>query len=113
MINLENLQNLSRHNESFVKEILEVYLTNTPKDLEQMGVAVDQQDWQKVRYFAHKLKSSSFTIGFEDGHRQFQHIEHLIKNEEDVSVVPGLFNQSVEMCDACIKAIKIELTRYL
>lgn len=113
MINLDSLKNLSRHNTAFIREILEVYLTNTPKDLEQMGQAVDREDWQVVRYYAHKLKSSSFTIGFEKGHRQFQEIEHIIKNEEDTVVVPTKFNDAVVLCDECIKMVKIELTKYI
>jgi hypothetical protein len=72
LINLDNLKVLSRHNHSFIREILEVYLMNTPKDLLKMRESVDAQDWPVVRYFAHKLKSSSFTIGFIEGHRRFQ-----------------------------------------
>lgn len=113
MINLDNLKNISRHNSAFIREILEVYLTNTPQDLEKMGQAVDQEDWQIVRYFAHKLKSSSFTIGFDNGHRQFQEIEHIIKNDQDKEEVPALFNEAVVSCDECIKAVKIELTKYI
>ena len=81
MINLDNLKSLSKNNHAFIREILEVYLMNTPKDVESMESAVESGDFEMVRYFAHKLKSSSFTIGFNDGFKVFQEIEHDIKNE--------------------------------
>ena len=88
MINLDNLKSLSKDNHAFIREILEVYLMNTPKDVESMEAAVESGDFQMVRYFAHKLKSSSFTIGFNDGFKVFQEIEHDIKNEFGEENIP-------------------------
>ncbi len=113
LINLENLKALSRHNQSFIREILEVYLTNTPKDIEMMRSAVDSEDWSTVRYYAHKLKSSSFTIGFDEGYRKFQEIEHLVKDEGDINEIPPLFSSASTMCEDCIREVKIELTKYI
>lgn len=113
LINLDNLKVLSRHNHSFIREILEVYLMNTPKDLVKMREAVDAGNWQVVRYYAHKLKSSSFTIGFIEGHRRFQQIELVIKNNDDPLGIPALFDQAMDVCDECVTEVKQELTKYL
>lgn len=113
LINLDNLKALSRHNEGFIREILEVYLTNTPKDLAQMKVAVDEKNWQVVRYYAHKLKSSSFTIGFQEGYQQFQQIEAQIKNNEPVDDLDERFENANAICDDCIREVKIELSKYV
>jgi HPt (histidine-containing phosphotransfer) domain-containing protein len=113
LINLDNLKALSRHNEGFIREILEVYLTNTPKDLEQMKDAVSEENWQVVRYYAHKLKSSSFTIGFQEGYKQFQAIESTIKNEESTDDMSERFNAANAICDDCIREVKIELSKYI
>lgn len=113
LINLDNLKVLSRHNHSFIREILEVYLMNTPKDLLKMRESVDAQDWPVVRYFAHKLKSSSFTIGFIEGHRRFQMIEQIIKSEGDMSQIVPMFNEAILLCDECITEVKLELTKYI
>lgn len=112
LINLDNLRVLARNNEAFVQEILGVYLDNTPKDLVNMRNAVEDSDWHLVRYFAHKLKSSSFTIGFIEGHRRFQEIEHRIKNEDDIDGVPALFYEAVDACDRCIIEVKQELAKH-
>ena len=113
MINLDNLKSLSKNNHAFIREILEVYLMNTPKDVESMEAAVESGDFEMVRYFAHKLKSSSFTIGFNDGFKVFQEIEHDIKNEVGEENIPQKFTQAKGLCDDCIRAVKIELTNYM
>ncbi|MFT6183294.1 MAG: HPt (histidine-containing phosphotransfer) domain-containing protein [Flavobacteriales bacterium] len=109
MINLDNLKNLSKHNHAFIREILEVYLMNTPKDVDSMREFVEIGDFKMVHYYAHKLKSSSFTIGFIEGFRIFQKIELCVKDEQKI---PGLFKEAQVLCDSCIKEVKIELTNY-
>ncbi len=113
MINLDNLKSLSKHNHAFIREILEVYLMNTPKDIENMEVSLDSKDYQMVRYFAHKLKSSSFTIGFNEGFRLFQEIEMCVKEDQNEELIPKKFAEVKTLCDACIKEVKIELTNYI
>jgi HPt (histidine-containing phosphotransfer) domain-containing protein len=113
LINLDNLRILARQNESFIREILEVYLANTPKDLDNMAVAVKDRDWKVIRYYAHKLKSSSFTIGFSEGHQKFETIEQMIRNEEYSDVIDQLFAESLTSCDACLVEVSKELTKYV
>lgn len=112
LINLDHLKALSMHNQSFIREILEVYLTNTPEDIERMQEAVDAEDWKVVRYYAHKLKSSSFTIGFQQGYEIFQKIEHQIKNEKPLDPISEWFGDACEVSDQCVKEVKVELTKY-
>lgn len=113
LINLDNLKALSKHNQSFVREILEVYLSNTPKDLEQLSLCVEKDDWPMVRYYAHKLKSSSFTIGFTEGHQMFQRMEKVIKDDEPKDQIPKLNKEIQELCETCMVQVKIELSKYL
>lgn len=78
-----------------------------------MRESVDAQDWQVVRYFAHKLKSSSFTIGFIEGHRRFQLMEQIIKNDGDMNQIAPMFAEAMVVCDDCITEVKLELTKYI
>ena len=113
MINLDNLKSLSKHNHAFIREILEVYLMNTPKDVQNMETSLESGDYQMVRYFAHKLKSSSFTIGFTEGFKVFQEIEMCVKEKTDEQLIPEKFAKAKSLCATCIKEVKIELTNYM
>ena len=110
LINLDNLRSLSRDNEAFLKEILRVYLDNTPVDLAKMRAAVIEENWHVVRYFAHKMKSSSYAIGFVSGHAQFQKIEHAIRDNRNEGV-PDAFAHAVELCTMCMVDVQDELQR--
>jgi HPt (histidine-containing phosphotransfer) domain-containing protein len=109
LIDLQNLMVLSRQNLSFVREILEVYLANTPRDMDALQERVDESDWEQVRYYAHKLKSSSFTIGFDEGYKIYKEMETLIKDEEDTSGMPALMDRAAQLCDQAIVEVKIRM----
>jgi len=113
LIDLKNLKTLSKHNHGFIREILEVYLTNTPLDVDKLVDAVEEENWEEVRYFAHKLKSSSFTLGFEDGYAVFQKIESIIKDHQDVAAIPSLCKEAVALCDEVTVQVKIALSDYV
>ena len=113
LIDLQNLKTLSKHNHSFIREILEVYLTNTPRDLRDLESAVNEERWPDVRYFAHKLKSSSFTLGFDKGYSLFMQIEGIIKDDQSPDPVPALFTDAAALCEKAFIEIKIELTNYV
>jgi HPt (histidine-containing phosphotransfer) domain-containing protein len=77
-----------------------------------MAVAVKDRDWKVIRYYAHKLKSSSFTIGFNDGHQKFQAIEQMIRNEEYNDSIDQLFTDALTACDACVVEVNKELAKH-
>lgn len=106
MINLDNLRVLSKNNPAFIKEILEVYLENAPLDFDKLKDHATREDWTMVRYYAHKLKSSSFTIGFDDGYSAFQSIERIIKNKEEISPIPELISTADRLCQNSFSEVK-------
>lgn len=109
LINLQNLLVLSHQNLSFVREILEVYLANNPKDIDALKKRVDNADWEHVGYYVHKLKSSSLTIGFNEGCKIYQEMESRIKDNDDLSDMPTLMDRAVKLCDQASIEIKIYL----
>lgn len=109
LIDLGKLKDLSRHNHSFIKEILEVFLINTPKDLALLEENFASGDWQMVRYYSHKLKSSSHTIGFVGGHKLFNQIEDIIKDESDTAAIGPLLSDASELLGRALIGVKIEL----
>lgn len=112
MINLDNLKALSKDNPAFIKEILQVYLDNAPVDFNKLKLHASEQDWPHVRYFAHKLKSSSFTIGFDDGFTLFQQMERIIKNEEDTANISTLIEEAETCCKRSFIEVKKELQTF-
>lgn len=111
-LNLENLRLLSRDSDTFIREILKVYLENTPIDLGRMANAVSEENWKVVQYYAHKLKSSAFTIGFLAGHDVFQQIEHRIRNNEIDGSIQVLYDKAKELSNLCMAEAEATLVKF-
>jgi HPt (histidine-containing phosphotransfer) domain-containing protein len=94
-----------------VREIVEVYLINAPKDLAALGKNISAGDWQMVRYFAHKLKSSSHTIGFNEGGVLFQEIEDLCKEEINFEKLPHLYQHANTLCSRALMEVQNEIAQ--
>lgn len=81
--------------------------------MQNLCLHVKEEDWTQVRYYAHKLKSSSFTLGFEKGYKIFVEIEDIIKDGQDTSPIPDMTLKAEELCNLAFIQIKVELTKYV
>ncbi len=111
-LNLDNLRLLSRNSDAFICEILKVYLENTPIDLERMSNAVKEENWKVVQYYAHKLKSSAFTIGFLDGHAVFQQIEQKLRHNEVDDSIGKLYTKAAQLSKLCMTEAEETLVKF-
>lgn len=113
MIDLTHLRILSKGNTSFIQEILEVYLTSAPTDLQLLEQMYADGNLEKVRYLAHKMKSSAFTIGFTEGYTLFQSIESCVKNQENLDQIGPMLVKAKLLCEESFVCVKQELARML
>ena len=113
MINLRHLKTLSKGNTDFISEILQVYLTNAPRDFEELKSSYEARDMDKVCYLAHKLKSSTFTVGFDEGYKIFQEIECILKEGKSREKISALIEKANSACSQSIVEVKIELAKFL
>ena len=63
LLNLSYLQRVSKSDNSFIKDMLEVFLSMTPEALVQMQKGVETQDAQALYRIAHKMRSTYRIIG--------------------------------------------------
>ncbi len=63
LIDLSYLRELSGGSEEFEKEMIELYLNQTPIELEILNKAIEREDFAGVKATAHKLKSSFSLMG--------------------------------------------------
>lgn len=75
MIDLTTIKKIADNNPKIIRQFLEVFAHNTAKDLKKLALAIDNEDARQVGYFVHKLKSTTQSIGFINGHKELQRIE--------------------------------------
>ncbi|MEH2327501.1 MAG: Hpt domain-containing protein [Nostoc sp.] len=60
---LQSLQDMLRGDRVAFVELIECYLTETPRQVEDISTAITTQDTQTLLNTAHQLKSSSASVG--------------------------------------------------
>jgi len=62
-VDLTRLREASMADEEFLREIVDLFLDDTPKQLNALRQAIEAQDSSGVRTGAHRLKGASVNIG--------------------------------------------------
>jgi HPt (histidine-containing phosphotransfer) domain-containing protein len=58
MYSLNKLIEMSNGDEQFVQSIVSTFLTNVPLALSNISEGIEKTDFEKIRFYAHQLKSS-------------------------------------------------------
>ena len=61
--NLSTLKDISGGDKTFEKELIELFIINVPKDINNIQEALLQNDESKMKQLCHKLKSSVLIFG--------------------------------------------------
>ena len=67
------------HDSALFREIIDLFLDHTPKDLITLQQALNNKDWILFGEYCHRLKTSFATLGFQKEHNLLQDMEHSVK----------------------------------
>ncbi len=62
LYDLSEIREMSGNDESFLKEMIELFVTNNTQYLEELNLALKSSDWKQVKFFAHKIKPSILVV---------------------------------------------------
>lgn len=92
----------------FVDELVETYLDDAPRLLEELKSSLEAQDAETFRRAAHSLKSSSATFGASRLSGLARELEMLAKDQklsEAASMLPGV-EQAFQAVEAELKGLR-------
>ncbi|MFZ6050477.1 Hpt domain-containing protein [Halocola ammonii] len=108
LIDLNHLKNISGGNREFVCEILQIFVLQTPEELDKLHSHIEKDEFEKIEYYSHKLKSAADSIGFVEGQMLFKQIEdHAHQKAGDQ--IPMLFSKVKETCSRAFSQVEKEL----
>jgi HPt (histidine-containing phosphotransfer) domain-containing protein len=64
--NLDYLFELAKGDMEFVKEMLDVFLTDTPAELDNLSKCIAEENYPEIRQVAHKLRSTIPYVGLDE-----------------------------------------------
>ncbi len=111
LIRLSELEKISGNNKAFMLELLQLFLTEAPKDLATIASAIEQGELKVVNSVAHKLKSSVALLGLEKtAARLLQEIELEAGANGSLPVIKRLFKKADAICRQALEETKQEIT---
>lgn len=85
----------------FLKDMIQIFLNDTPKILEELKISIDEGDFEKIKFNSHSMKGGFLTLGITEAGELIREIEILAdqKNNLDLiinhySKIEKLFNSS-------------------
>lgn len=104
VINLDYLQQHTKGNPNLVREMIRIYLEETPKLVASMKQSINEMDWETLGEAAHSIIPTFSIMGI---HKDYEEMardikEHALKKEKSVKI-----NTLVEKIEnVCTKAIR-------
>ena len=109
--NLAYLKNLSDGSEAFVREILEMVISELPKTAHELNQSLINNDWGNVKFFAHKMKPSFGLIGVKPAEALMQHIEKNATDMTEPRILKEMVDQTLIFVQKSIGELKNELLK--
>ncbi|MBK1439440.1 Hpt domain-containing protein [Parapedobacter sp. ISTM3] len=107
--NMDYLEDLSGGNTQLIKEILELFIKQTPPDIELLSSYIQQNDWEKVYRQAHHIKPTLAYVGANGMRQELQEIENLAKNRQGLDLIPEKFNALLPRLETLYQELKTYL----
>lgn len=79
LYDITQLKNLSRGDEEFVVNMVEIFVQHTPPSISQMNIALQKKDYESVAKIAHRIKPSIDNMGIKQLEGVPKNIELYIK----------------------------------
>ncbi len=102
---MKYLESVSQGNTAFIIDMLNIFITRTPETFEILRKAIQEEDWQSVGFYAHKLKATYAYVGLEDLKTTIIEIEQKAKKAVDTHTITELFDYLENMTKPEITAI--------
>jgi signal transduction histidine kinase/CheY-like chemotaxis protein/HPt (histidine-containing phosphotransfer) domain-containing protein len=96
----------------FFIELLDIYITDMPKVIGKIKLAVDEKDHYKLRFYAHKLKGNSLTLGIDFFVKICSQLENAGKENKIDETTSQLCDALIHDFEKIIKELEIIRAKY-
>jgi HPt (histidine-containing phosphotransfer) domain-containing protein len=103
--NLAKVYALSDNDEEFVKQIIDLFVTEVPEDLEQIAEGIEKKDHQHAYAYAHKIKPTLDLLGMNLAFEEILQVEAWTKAEGRRREIKDTFKSIKNQVDSAIKEI--------
>jgi HPt (histidine-containing phosphotransfer) domain-containing protein len=105
--NFDYLKELSNGNEKFIRDMIDIFLTEIPEEVRNLEKGIETRNFDQVKQAAHKLRSTIPFVGI-DKHieKEIHEIEKLAENGTGIDQMKTLFVKVRDICEKAYAELK-------
>lgn len=103
---LTYLMDLSSGNTQLIREILELFIKQTPPDIELLASYIAAKDWEGAYKQAHHIKPTLAYVGANHMRQEFQEIEDDAKHRQNVDAIAAKLTALLPRLDVLYGELK-------
>ena len=108
-INLTYLREMASGDNSFMEEIMDMFIQQTPENLAKLHEYTMSRQWPEVKSLAHKMKSSVILVGIQELEDIFVNLQKEAMGPNPQEVIPPLVRRAQELCKIAVAELQVEL----
>ncbi|HEY0608797.1 MAG TPA: Hpt domain-containing protein [Chitinophaga sp.] len=109
VVDFNHLRNLLFNDIDYIKEMLQEFLVAMPANMQEMREAARQQEWDRVAFLAHRLKSSLGIVPITNAMAMTNDLEEKTQDTEEARHIPGKVEGLAELLERACNEIKAEI----
>ena len=106
LYNLTLIESMSKHDASFSKTLIGLFIDSIPKDVDSLNKAFTEKDWKQVAFVSHKLKSTILTLNIDS---LYEAIAVLEKEDVKDNFPESTINSHIEQITTVMNEVVIQL----
>jgi len=109
LFDLTMIRSVSGGDTAFIKKMILLFIETVPQNVQELVLAMNQENWEQVSKMAHKLKSTIDSMGIRTLHDQIRTVEMNAKNREQLDHLPIIVRQVESVVSVCIQQLRREV----
>lgn len=110
-LDLSYLYEITGSDSEIIIEMLELFMSETPKQIANIKEGIEAGDWFKIKAEAHKLKTNFIYVGLVELNELTIEIEKLAKERSNLERIEQIVKKLEDGFTESIPSIKFELKR--
>lgn len=106
LYDLTMIHGLSGGDDSFIRQMVELFVETMPASTQELQGYLDQQQWEPLGKLAHKLKSTTGSMGIESIKDEVRAVEQNCKKSENLEQTPALVKKVVTVINQTVGQLK-------
>lgn len=104
--NLAKVHAISDNDESFVRQILTLFVTEVPEDMLEVKAGIKEKDFQRAYAFAHKIKPTFDLLGMTVAFDEIRAVEEWTKRQGKKKEIKETYKSIADKVEKAVKEIR-------